>query len=171
MHGTSSGGLILSTDLRDDSVGDVGVNRGGDKPLIHYRLIEVNIEDSLPSHRFPLRLHLWRMQEVPEKLISKTKSQLVSGSCTFKLNCRIEVRRIIGGTGQGQLTFRSNANATPTFHHHHLHSPAGTYLGRGAAAATRLEGIPRGHAVTLHGSAVRDVPLYFSSEPLVNRAR
>lgn len=74
----------------------------------------------------------------------------------FKLNCRIEVRRIIAGTGQGQLTFRSNANAKPTFHHHHLHSPAGTYLGRGAAAATRLEAI-RGHAVTLHG-AVRDVP-------------
>lgn len=47
MHGTSSGGLILSAALRDDSVGDVGVNGGGDKPLIHYRLIEVNIENSL----------------------------------------------------------------------------------------------------------------------------
>lgn len=66
MHGTSSGGPILSTALRDNSVGDVRVNRAGDKPLIHYRLIEVNIEDSLPSHRFPLRLHLWRMQEARE---------------------------------------------------------------------------------------------------------
>lgn len=95
--------------------------------------------------------------------------QLVSGSCTFKLNCRIEARRIIAGMGQGQLTFRSNANATLTFHHHHLHNPAETYLGRDAAAATRLESI-RGHAVSLHG-AVRDAPLYFSSEPLVSRAR
>lgn len=67
--------------------------------------------------------------------------QLVSGSRTFKLNCRIETRRIITGTRQGQLTFRSNANVTPTFHRHHLHSPSGSYLGRSAAATTRLESI------------------------------
>lgn len=71
-------------------------------------------------------------------IYSNHVGQLVSGLCTFKLSCRIEIRRIIAGTGQGQLTFRS-ANATPTFHHHHLHNPTGTYLGRGAAAATRLE--------------------------------
>lgn len=71
-------------------------------------------------------------------IYSNHVGQLVSGLCTFKLSCRIEIRRIIAGTGQEQLTFRS-ANATPTFHHHHLHNPAGTYLGRSAAAATRLE--------------------------------
>lgn len=67
--------------------------------------------------------------------------QLVSGSRTFELNCRIETRRIIAETRQGQLTLRNNANATSTFHHHHLHSPSGFHLGRGAAATTRLESI------------------------------
>jgi len=94
---------------------------------------------------------------------------LISGLRTFKLNCRIKIRRIIAGTRQGQLTFRSNANATPTFHHHHLHNPSRSHLGQSAAATTRLESI-RGHAVKHHG-AIRGTSLYFSSEPLVSRAR
>jgi len=79
--------------------------------------------------------------------------QSVSSSCTIKLNCRIETCRI-SGMGQGQLTFRSNANAVLTFHHHHLHSPFGTHVERSAAAATRLENI---HSWTCRGISWRIV--------------
>lgn len=124
-------------------------------------------DDNILSHhakRRTISVTIYLLQSVLNHV-----GQLVSGLRTFKLNCRIETRRIIAGTRQGQLTFRSNANVTPTFHHHHLHSLSGTYLGRSAAATTRLESI-RGHAVRHHG-AMRDTSLYFSSEPLVSRAR
>lgn len=111
-----------------------------------------------------MRVTIYLLRSIPNHV-----GQLVSGSRTFKLNCRIETRRIIGGTRQGQLTFRSNANATPTFHRHHLHSPSGSHLGRSAAATTRLESIHSWIAVRHHG-AMQDTSLYFSSESLVSRA-
>lgn len=96
-------------------------------------------DDNVLSHRAKRRtisVTIYLLQSVLNHV-----GQLVSGLRTFKLNCRIETRRIIAGTRQGQLTFRSNADAIPTFHHHHLHSPSGSYLGRSAAATTRLESI------------------------------
>lgn len=71
--GISPRGAILLIALRDDSVGDVGVNWEEDKPLIHYRLIEVNIEDSHPTALF--YDYICGGCKKLKKLISKTKSK------------------------------------------------------------------------------------------------
>lgn len=71
----------LPATLRGDSVGDVGWNWEGDKPLIHYRLIEVNVEDSHHLFRsstrspFSARLYICGENARSPELIYKTKSK------------------------------------------------------------------------------------------------
>lgn len=71
--GISYGRPILLIALKDDSVGNVGVNWEGHKPLIHYRLIEVNIENSHLTA--PFYDYICGGCKKLEKLISKTKSK------------------------------------------------------------------------------------------------
>lgn len=136
------------------------------------RIYNSKITISLPQRcSFGIELRITcHCMSVSFTIHSNHVGQLVSSSCTIKLNCRIETCRIIG-MGQGQLTFRSNANTVLTFHHHHLHSPFGTHLERSTAATTRLESI---HSWTCHGvswRSVRYVLLYFSLDPLTSQAR